>query len=338
MGSSCSADNEGALPGRFLSSDGWQQASASPAGSEPPQEGLLMVDAEGLVTPLDLKAITHNRRTMELNQRFTPLWEVPDNTLQRIKVEHELRRALVRGEFEVYLQPQADVETNRILGAEALVRWRHPERGLILPDEFIPIAEESGLILELGEVVLRAACGQAARREAAGLPEVRIAVNISAVQFREPSLAGTVAGVLHETGLDPCLLELEITESTAMRHAVLARDILRDLTALGVKVSLDDFGTGYSSLQHLKELPIHALKIDRSFVSGVTVEANAAAIVRAIIAIGRCLGLKVIAEGIETYGQLAFLKDRACDWYQGFLLGRPMPEEAFSSLLERHAA
>jgi EAL domain-containing protein (putative c-di-GMP-specific phosphodiesterase class I) len=334
MGFICSADDDGATLERLP--DGGREANVLPAGSEPPQDGLLMVDAEGRVTPLDLKAITHNRRTIELNQRFTR--EVPENTLQRIKVEHELRRALVRGEFEVYLQPQADVETNRILGAEALVRWRHPERGLILPDEFIPIAEESDLILEIGELVLRAACEQAARREVAGLPTVCIAVNISAVQFREPSLAGTVASVLNETGLDPCLLELEITESTAMRHAVLALDILRDLTALGVKVSLDDFGTGYSSLQHLREFPIHALKIDRSFVSGVTVEANDAAIVRAIIAIGQCLGLKVIAEGIETLGQLAFLKDGACDWYQGFLLGGPMREEAFGSLLERHAA
>ena len=334
MGFTCSGDDDGATLERLP--DGGQEGNAPPAGSEPPQDELLMVDAEGRVTPLDLKAITHNRRTIELNQRFTR--EVSDNTLQRIKVEHELRRALVRGEFDVYLQPQADVETNRILGAEALVRWRHPERGLILPDEFISIAEDSGLILELGELVLRAACEQAARREVAGLPAVRIAVNISAVQFREPSLAGMVASVLNETGLDPCLLELEITESAAMRHAVLALDILRDLTALGVKVSLDDFGTGYSSLQHLKEFPIHALKIDRSFVSGVTVKANDAAIVRAIIAIGQCLGLKVIAEGIETHSQLAFLKDHTCDWYQGFLLGGPMPEETFGSLLEQHAA
>ena len=309
------------------------EPAAVPAG-----DGLLLIDGSGRISALDLETVAHTDRTLGLNQRFARMWAIPDNTLERIKVEHELRRALEREEFDVYLQPQAEIGTNQVVGAEALVRWHHPERGLVLPDEFIPVAEESGLIIQLGEQVLRAACEQAVRREQGGLPPVRISVNLSAVQFREPSLAGLVAAVLKEVGLEPCMLELEITESTAMRHAALAVEVIRDLASLGVKISLDDFGTGYSSFQYLKEFPIDALKIDRSFVSGVTVEPNDAAIVAAVIAIGQSLGLKVIAEGIETAGQLAFLAERGCDWYQGFLLGRPMPVEAFDSMLKRQAA
>jgi EAL domain-containing protein (putative c-di-GMP-specific phosphodiesterase class I) len=290
------------------------------------------------MAPLDLDTIAHTDKTLRLNQRFARLCQIPDGTLERIKIEHELRRALERKEFEVYLQPQAVVGTNQIVGAEALVRWRHPERGIIQPDDFVQVAEESGLIVELGEQVLRTACEEAVSREKAGLPPVRIAVNISAIQFREPGLTGRVAAVLDETGLDPRMLDLEITESAAMRHAALAVEIIHDLASLGVTISLDDFGRGYSSLEYLREFPIHALKVDRSFMSGVPFEADDAAIVEAIIAIGNTFGLRVIAEGIETAGQLAFLRERGCGWYQGFLLGRPMPTEAFNSMIRRQAA
>jgi EAL domain-containing protein (putative c-di-GMP-specific phosphodiesterase class I) len=304
----------------------------------PANDGLCLIDAAGQIAPLDLDTITHTDRALRLNQRFARLTQVPDGTLERIKIEHELRRALERKEFEVYLQPQAAIGTNQIVGAEALVRWRHPERGIIEPDDFVPVAEESGLIIQLGEQVLRKACEEAVSREDAGLPAVRIAVNISAIQFREASLTQRVAAVLDDTGLDPRMLDLEITESAAMRHAALAVDIIHDLASLGVTISLDDFGRGYSSLEYLREFPIHALKIDRSFMRGVTVEPDNAAIVEAIIAIGASFGLKVIAEGIETAGQLAFLRERGCGWYQGFLLGRPMPTEAFNSMIRRQAA
>lgn len=338
MGSSCPIDSDKSSSGHEGLAERAAEAQAFEPEIQPLPDGLVLIDAEGHMSPLDFKAIAPANRPLQLNQRFARTWDISDNALERIKMETELRRALDRGEFHVYLQPQADVTTNRIVGAEALVRWRHPERGLILPDDFIPFAEESGLIVQLGELVLRTACQQAIRREMAGLPQVRIAVNLSAVQFREPGLASLVKNVLNETSVDPRILELEITESTAMRHATLALEILNDLTALGIKISLDDFGTGYSSLQHLKEFPIYALKIDRSFVSGVTTNTNDAAVVKAIIAIGQSLGLQVIAEGIETAGQLEFLKDQACGWYQGFLLARPQPEEAFHSLLEQCAA
>jgi EAL domain-containing protein (putative c-di-GMP-specific phosphodiesterase class I) len=304
----------------------------------PVDDGLLVVDASGQVAPVDLGSLARGGKTIGLNQRFARMWQVSDNTLERLKIEQELRRGLERDEFEVYLQPQADVETNQVVGAEALVRWRHPERGLVLPDDFIPIAEETGLIVQLGERVLRAALEQAARRQQRSMTGLRISVNLSTVQFRDPNLASMVSDAVDEAGLDPRVLELEITESTAMCQAALAVEVMRDLASLGVKLSLDDFGTGYSSLQYLKEFPIHALKIDRSFVSGVTADANSAAIVGAVVAIGQSLGLTVIAEGIETAPQLAFLKEQGCAWYQGFLLGRPMPAEAFDSMVRRQAA
>jgi EAL domain-containing protein (putative c-di-GMP-specific phosphodiesterase class I) len=301
-------------------------------------DGLLVIDASGAAAPVDLGALARTSKSLPFNQRFARMWEISDNTLERIKLGQELRRGIERDEFEVYVQPQADLRTGRIVSAEALVRWRHPERGLLLPQDFIPVAEESGLIVLLGERVLRIACEQAAQRERQGLRSVRIAVNLSAVQFHEPGLAGTVSKALDDTGLDPRLLELEITETAAMHHAALAVEVMHDLVSLGITLSLDDFGTGYSSLRYLKEFPIHALKVDRSFVSGVTFDANSAAIVAAVVAIGHALELKVIAEGIETREQLISVTERGCDWYQGFLLGRPMPSEAFDSMLVRRAA
>lgn len=297
-----------------------------------------MVNASGVMTPVDVQALTRRNKSLSFNQRFTRMWEIPANTLERIKLEQEIRRGLERDEFEVYVQPQADLKTGRVVGAEALVRWRHPERGLVLPLDFISVAEESGLIVQLGERVLRTACEQAVRREKQGYPSLRTAVNLSSVQFHEPGLAGMVSNVLDETGLDPRLLELEITETAAMQHAAAAAEIMHDLASIGIALSLDDFGTGYSSLQYLKEFPIHGLKVDQSFVSGITFDANSKAIVAAVVAIGHTLGLRVIAEGIETNEQLISVKERGCDWYQGFLLGAPMSGEAFDSILSHRAA
>jgi EAL domain-containing protein (putative c-di-GMP-specific phosphodiesterase class I) len=316
----------------------WAAGPAHEAEAAPQQDGLMVIDANGQVGTFDPRLIANAERTLQLNQRFGRTWQVSDGTLDRMKIEQDLRRAIERGEFEVYLQPQADVVSNEVVGAEALVRWHHPERGVVLPEEFIPIAEESGLIVQIGEQVLRAACRQAVARRRVGARPVRIAVNLSAVEFHRPNLVGAVEAALGEAGLDPSMLELEITESTAMSHAALAGQVMRDLVSLGVKLSLDDFGTGYSSLQYLKDFPIDALKIDRSFVSGVTAGPKDAAIVATIIGIGHSLGLKVIAEGIETNGQLSFLRERGCEWYQGFLLGRPMPAGAFDSMLTRQAA
>jgi EAL domain-containing protein (putative c-di-GMP-specific phosphodiesterase class I) len=299
--------------------------------------GLLLIDASGSTAPVDLRALVRTSKSLPLNQRFARLWDVSESTVGRIKLEQDLRRGIERDEFEVHLQPQADLSTGQVVGAEALVRWQHPERGLLLPQEFIPVAEDSGLIVPLGERVLRIACEQAVQRERLGLPSVRIGVNLSAVQFHEPGLAAMVSSALDESGLDPRLLELEITETTAMRHAELTIKVMHSLTSLGITLSLDDFGTGYSSLQYLKEFPLDGLKVDQSFVSCVTSDRNSAAIVAAVVAIGHALGLRVIAEGIETAAQLTSVKERGCDWYQGFLLGRPMSGEAFDAILGQRA-
>ena len=319
----------------------WTQADAAPRASSAAgarDDGLLVIDASGNVAPLDLDTIAHSDKAMRLSQRFTRLFEISDGTMERIKLENELRRGIEREEFDVFLQPQALVGTNQIVGAEALVRWRHPERGLIEPGEFIPVAEESGLIVRLGEHVLRSACERAVRRQHAGMPPVRIAVNLSAVQFREPGLLALVSNVLDEFGMAPSSLELEITETTAMQNAGIALSIMHDLNALGVKMSLDDFGTGYSSLQYLREFPIDGLKVDRSFMQDVALNADHRAIVAAVIGIGDSLDIKVIAEGIETPEQLAFLKEQHCAWYQGYLLARPMPTDAFDSMMNELAA
>ena len=254
---------------------------------------------------------------------------------QRLALENSLRRALERDEFAVYYQPQADVQTGGIVGIEALVRWQHPERGLVLPGEFIPIAEETGLIVPLGERVLRTACRQAKSWQDGGLSPLRIAVNLSTRQFRQPSLVDAVTGILEETGLSPHLLELEITEGVAMQDVDFVIVVLRSLHEMGVRISIDDFGSGYSSLSYLKNFPIQTLKIDRSFVDDLTVDASDAAITSAVIAMAHSLNLNVIAEGVETEAQLAFLRERGCDQFQGFLLAGPMSGDSVRAWLGR---
>jgi diguanylate cyclase (GGDEF)-like protein/PAS domain S-box-containing protein len=249
--------------------------------------------------------------------------------LRRLSLESGLRRALDREEFTIHYQPQMDISTNNITGMEALVRWQHPEMGLVSPAEFIPLAEDTGLVVPIDEWVLREACTQNKAWQEAGLPALRVSSNLSARMFRQPGLAEMVAGVLEETGLDPDYLDLELTESSVMSNAEAAIETLRALRALGVHVSIDDFGTGYSSLNYLKRFPADCLKIDQSFVRDAATEPHDAAIVRAVITLARSLDLKVIAEGVETEEQLRFLRLLGCDEVQGYLLSRPLPAEEF---------
>ena len=254
---------------------------------------------------------------------------------ERVRLENDLRQALQRGEFVVHYQPQVRTDTGEIVGMEALLRWRHPKRGLVYPDEFIPVAEETGLIFPLGEWVLRTACAQTKAFQEAGLPPVRIAVNLSGRQFQNAGLVSLVAKVLKETGLRPQQLELEITEGTAMRDVEFTVKVLNELRGMGVCVSVDDFGTGYSSLAYMKHLPIDCVKIDRSFVRDVSVNPNDAAIVASILALARTLGLRVIAEGVETSEQLALLKEHQCGEAQGFLFGKALPANLIEAMLAK---
>lgn len=255
--------------------------------------------------------------------------EMNARALRRLSLESGLRRGLEREEFTLHYQPQADIAANTVTGMEALVRWQHPEMGLVAPGEFIPLAEDTGLIIPLDEWVLRAACAQNKAWQEAGLPHLRVSTNVSARMFRQPGLPELVSRVLEETGLDPDCLDLELTESSVMSDAEAAAETLRSLRELGVHVSIDDFGTGYSSLNYLKKFPADCLKIDQSFVRDAATDPNDAAIVRAVITLARSLGLKVIAEGVETVEQLRFLRLLGCDEAQGYLLSRPLPADEF---------
>lgn len=260
-------------------------------------------------------------------QFYTPEMDVRSRWL--LRMEGSLRQALERQELILHYQPQFDLETGDLIGTEALLRWEHPEMGLISPGEFIPLAEETGLIVPIGEWVLRVACDQNRAWQESGHPPVRMAVNISARQFRQGNLAETVAGVLAASGLDPRHLELELTESMIMNDLKAAVFTMEEINCMGVHLAIDDFGTGYSSLGYLKRFPIAKLKIDRSFVRDVTSDPNDAAIAAAVIALARTLNLSVIAEGIETRAQLQFLRDKGCRQGQGYLLGRPVPAGEF---------
>ena len=254
----------------------------------------------------------------------------------RLELEKELRRALRNDEFIVYYQPQQDIRTGEIVGVEALVRWQHPERGLVLPGEFIAVAEETELIVPLGEWVLRTACTQAKAWQEAGLPPLRMAVNFSARQFQHGSPVETIASVLADTGLNPNYLELEITERVAMSDVGLAMKILGDLRELGVRIALDDFGIGHSSLAYLKRFPIDALKIDQSFIRDLTTDPDSKAIAATIIAMAHNLNHTVIAEGVETEEQLAFLREQQCDEFQGYLLSKPIPADELLGFFSQH--
>lgn len=252
---------------------------------------------------------------------------------ERLALEMSLRRAVERNELVLHYQPRVDVKTGRIVGVEALVRWNHPELGRVSPMQFIPLAEETGLIVPIGEWILATACEQNKRWQAAGLAPVRMAVNLSSVQFRQRDLYETVTSILRTTGLDPQWLELELTESLLMRDAESAITSLRRFKDLGLHLSIDDFGTGYSSLSYLKRFPIDALKIDQSFIREMTTSADDSALVTAIILMGRSLKLRVVAEGVETRSQLAFLRILQCDEIQGYLISRPVPADEMAGIL-----
>ncbi len=263
---------------------------------------------------------------------------VTESARARLQMESQLRRALKHNEFVVHYQPQIDLYSGHVVGAEALVRWQHPSRGLIGPFEFVPVAEQIGLIAELGEWVLRAACQQNRQWQAKGLAPIRMAVNVSASQFRRGDLKETVERVLGEVGMAPSQLELELTESVVMENVDHGIAVLRMLKNLGVRIAIDDFGTGYSSLAYLKRFPIDVLKIDRSFVSDIAKDnGDDAAIVASIIALAHTLKLSVIAEGVETVGQLNYLQELGCDEMQGYLVSKPVSAALFEDLLGKHA-
>jgi EAL domain-containing protein (putative c-di-GMP-specific phosphodiesterase class I)/GGDEF domain-containing protein len=258
--------------------------------------------------------------------------------LERLTLEKSLRDALTNNELAVYYQPRCDIKTRRILGMEALVRWIHPQLGMVSPGQFIPLAEETGLIVPIGEWILREACRQNKVWRDAGLPPIRVSVNLSPVQFRDPELYQVIRNALDEHELAHDGLELEVTESMLMNDPKATTRTLRKLKSAGLHISIDDFGTGYSSLSYLKQFPIDALKIDRSFVSEVTTNADDAAIATAIILMGHSLKLSVVAEGVETESQLAFLRVLQCNEVQGFLISPPVPAEQARELLRADGA
>ncbi len=261
--------------------------------------------------------------------------DMQEKAFKRLSLESSLHRAFERDEFVLYYQPQICSLTDRITGVEALVRWRHPELGLVPPNDFIPIAEDTGMIVPLGEWVLEAACRQNAAWQKAGFAPVRMAVNLSLRQFQQSDLIETINRILTETELEPSYLELELTESLVMCDAGRTIEMLRQLRARGIKISIDDFGTGYSSLSHLKDIPLDALKIDRSFVRDMMTDRNIVAIVKSIIALAHNFKLKVIAEGVETEDQALFLRQLGCDEMQGYLFGKPLPPAEIETLFAK---
>jgi diguanylate cyclase (GGDEF)-like protein/PAS domain S-box-containing protein len=272
-------------------------------------------------------------------QFYTPTMNI--HSVQRLTLESGLRRALQREEFLLHYQPKVDIASGRVTGMEALVRWKRPESGMVPPAEFIPLAEETGLIVAIGEWVLKAACEYTHVWHGKDVPPLRVAVNLSARQFAQASLVSDVARILDTTGLQPSALDLEITESMVMGNPEQAIQTLRQLKSMGMSLSIDDFGTGYSSLGYLKRFPIDHIKIDRSFVKDIPDDNDDATITRTIIAMAHNLRLKVIAEGVETEAQLNFLREHGCDEMQGYYFSRPLPGAEFVTLLrgrEKRAA
>jgi diguanylate cyclase (GGDEF)-like protein len=253
--------------------------------------------------------------------------------VQRLLIENHLNKAVERNELLLYYQPQVDIAHGTVSGLEALVRWQHSELGMVSPGEFIPLAEESGLIVSVGEWVIREACRQAVAWRRQGLPPMRISVNLSPFQLRDPRLASIIETALQVHGMDPKCLELEITESSIMKNVESALVTLNQMRELGVAIALDDFGTGYSSLAQLKRFPVDRLKIDRSFVKDIPGSADDQAIAKVIVLIGHNLGMNVLAEGVETQAQMTYLKECSCDEVQGYLFSPPLPAVAVPDFL-----
>jgi diguanylate cyclase (GGDEF)-like protein/PAS domain S-box-containing protein len=293
-------------------------------------------DAETLIKNADT-AMYYAKESGRNNFQFFTA-EMNLKTVERQSVESSLRRAIERDEFLLHYQPKVNLVTGEVTGVEALIRWQQPDRGLVPPAQFVPIAEDCGLILPIGRWVLRKACRQACEWQAASLPFKRISVNVSAAEFRDKNFVKRVATTLAETGLDACYLDLELTEGVLMADAESTCAILYDLRDLGVHLAVDDFGTGYSSLSYLRQFPIDVLKIDQSFVHQITTDPDDSTIVSAIIDMGKNLKKRVIAEGIETQAQLAFLQSHCCAEGQGYLFSRPLPATEFAHLLQTSMA
>jgi diguanylate cyclase (GGDEF)-like protein/PAS domain S-box-containing protein len=293
-----------------------------------PDDGL---DAETLIKNADTAMYQAKENGRQSYQFFKPAMNV--RAVERQSIEESLRRALERHEFALHYQPKINLKTGEITGAEALIRWTHPIRGPVPPGQFIPVAEDCGLILPIGNWVLREACKQARAWLDAGLSLGTMAVNISAMEFRDGSFLEGVFTILEDTGLDPRSLELELTESVLMKRAESTESILKTLRARGVQLAVDDFGTGYSSLSYLRKFPIDALKIDQSFVRQITSAPDETTIVTAVISMGRSLKLRVVAEGVETQEELVFLQAHQCDEAQGYYFSPPVLPEQFASLL-----
>jgi diguanylate cyclase (GGDEF)-like protein len=296
-----------------------------------PQDG----DVEDLIRNADIAMYEAKKQGKNRFRFYTAAMN--DALTERVELERALRVAIERDELMLRYQPQVDAGTGEIVAIEALVRWCSPERGFVMPDKFIPLAEETGLIVPLGEWVLREACRQNKAWQDANLPPIPMAVNISARQFAEGGFEANVERVLTETGLEPHLLEVELTETTIMDSLDRAARTLAALKALGVRIAMDDFGTGYSSLSALKHLPIDCLKIDQSFIRDITIEGTGSAIVTTIIVMGKSLGLTVLAEGVEDEEELAFLREHGCDRIQGYLFARPAPAAETEVLLRARA-
>jgi EAL domain-containing protein (putative c-di-GMP-specific phosphodiesterase class I) len=256
----------------------------------------------------------------------------------RLRLESDLHQAMKAGQLELHYQPKVDTATGTVRSAEALLRWRHPERGLVPPDEFIPVAEETGQIGAIGVWVLQQACLQAKAWRDQGLPSLRVGVNISAVQFHQPGLVDSVRAALDNAGLEPRHLEIELTETCVMSNPEESIAVLEALSRMGVLVSVDDFGTGYSSMSYLRRFPIDKLKIDRTFVAEMDTRPDDASIVQAIVSLAHGLRLKVVAEGVENEAQLMALKALGCDQYQGYYCSPALPAAEFEQLVRRQAA
>lgn len=286
-------------------------------------------DAEGLIKNAGIALARANRRGKNNFQLYTE--DMHAKAFKRLALENDLRRALERNELEIFYQPTVNATSRAIVGCEALLRWRHPELGIIAPARFIPLAEETGMIVEIGEWVLKGACAQAKAWHSSGF-RIEVGVNLSVRQFGK-KLPKTVERILGETGFDPTYLNLEITESSLMEDLPAAVAMLEELKKLGTRISIDDFGTGYSSLGYLKQLPVDVLKIDRSFIKDVTTNADDAALVSAVVSLAHNLRLNIVAEGVETEQQLWFLQTLDCEEWQGYLCSKPIPASQFYKLL-----
>jgi EAL domain-containing protein (putative c-di-GMP-specific phosphodiesterase class I) len=287
-------------------------------------------DVDTLIKNADVAMYYAKDHGRDNYQFFTP--EMNARIVERQALEGSLRRAIERREFLLYYQPKVDLETGRMIGAEALIRWQHPMHGLLPPQRFVPVAEDSGLIVPIGQWVLHEACRQAREWQAAGLHPVPIAVNISALEFRSRNFLDRVRRTLEETGLEPRFLELELTESVLMESVDETAGVLRELKAMGLQIAVDDFGTGYSSLSYLTQFPIDALKVDQSFVREIAPR-DGSPIITAVISMGKSLNQRVIAEGVETWVQVEFLRSQQCEEAQGFHFGRPLAADQFAALL-----